>query len=247
MQICIAGKNKCSIEFVRFVSKIIPKKRILVLPNDSDNGKDSWQPSLKKFANKNKFKITNLKNLYKIKDLIFISIEYEKIIKPKLFTSKKLFNFHFSLLPKYRGCHTNFLQILNGEKYSGVTLHLIDRGIDTGKIIDHIKYKLSININAYDNYFKLMNCSVKLLKKNFLNILNNKYNLKKTKNSKKFYYSRSSVDYKNIKFINTLNLTKKQFNKIRALIFPPFQLPILNGKKVKNIKYNKRKYIVTYD
>ena len=124
---------------------------------------------------------------------------------------------------------------------------MIDRGIDTGKIIDHIKYKLSININAYDNYFKLMNCSVKLLKKNFLNILNNKYNLKKTKNSKKFYYSRSSVDYKNIKFINTLNLTKKQFNKIRALIFPPFQLPILNGKKVKNIKYNKRKYIVTYD
>ena len=61
MQICIAGKNKCSIEFVRFVSKIIPKKRILVLPNDSDNAKDCWQPSLKKFANKNKFKITNLK------------------------------------------------------------------------------------------------------------------------------------------------------------------------------------------
>jgi len=156
MQICIAGKNKCSIEFVRFVSKIIPKKRILVLPNDSDNGKDSWQPSLKKFANKNKFKITNLKNLYKIKDLIFISIEYEKIIKPKLFTSKKLFNFHFSLLPKYRGCHTNFLQILNGEKYSGVTLHLIDRGIDTGKIIDHIKYKLSINKVIYINKVKLI-------------------------------------------------------------------------------------------
>ena len=139
------------------------------------------------------------------------------------------------------------MQILNGEKYSGVTLHLIDKGIDTGKIIDQIKYKLSININAYDNYFKLMNCSVKLLKKNFLNILNNKYNLKKTKNLKKFYFSRSSVDYKNIKFINSFSLTKKDFNKIKALIFPPFQLPILNGKKVKNIKYNKRKYIVTYD
>ena len=247
MQICIAGKNKCSIEFVNFISKKIQKKRILILPNKNDAGKDNWQPSLKKFAKKNKFKITNLKCLYKIKDLIFISIEYEKIIKPHLFSSKKLFNFHFSLLPKYRGCHTNFLQILNGEKYSGVTLHLIDKGIDTGKIIDYFKYKLSINTNAYDNYFKLMDNSVKLLKKNFVNLLNNKYNLKKTKNSKNFYFSRSSVNYKTIKYINSVNISKKKFNLIKALIFPPFQLPILNGKKVKNIQYKNKKYIITYD
>ena len=108
MYICIAGKNQCSIDFVRFVSKKVDKHKILILPNNTDDGKDNWQPSLKSFAKHNKFKITNIKNLYKIKDLVFISIEYEKIIKPQLFKSKKLFNFHFSLLPKYRGCHTNF-------------------------------------------------------------------------------------------------------------------------------------------
>ena len=79
--------------------------------------------------------------------------------------SKELFNFHFSLLPKYRGCHTNFFQIYNGEKYSGVTLHKINNGIDTGPIIDFLKYKISKNTNAYKNYLKLMIKSVNLLKK----------------------------------------------------------------------------------
>lgn len=247
MHICIAGKNQCSIDFINFISSKIEKSNILILPNDNDNGKDNWQPSIKKFAKQKKIKLTSLAKLYKISDLIFISIEYEKIINPKLFKSKKLFNFHFSLLPKYRGCHTNFLQILNGEKYSGVTLHLIDKGIDTGNIIDQRKYKLNINTNAFDNYFKLMDCSVKLLKKNFFKIINEKYSLKKKNNLKKHYYNRSSINYNEIKYINTKNLTRKQFNMIKALIFPPFQLPILNGKKVKNIKYKNNKYKVNYD
>ena len=112
MFICIAGKNSCSLNLLKYlISKKINKKNILVLPNQSDDGKDRWQPSLKKFSKKNNFKIVNLNDLYKIKDLFFFSIEYEKIIDVNKFKSKNLFNIHFSLLPKYRGCHTNFYLI----------------------------------------------------------------------------------------------------------------------------------------
>ena len=100
---------------------------------------------------KNNFRLISLSKLYKIKNLILISIEYEKIINIKKFLSNELYNFHFSLLPKYRGCHTNFYQIFNGEKNSGVTLHKIDGGIDTGPIIDQIKFPIKINSNSYDN------------------------------------------------------------------------------------------------
>ena len=230
--ICIAGKNQCSIDFLKYISSKISKKNLLILTNKSDNGKDNWQPSLKKFAKKNKFKITNLKSLYKIKDLIFISIEYEKIIKPHLFSSKKLFNFHFSLLPKYRGCHTNFLQILNGEKYSGVTLHLIDKGIDTGKIIDQIVFKIPQNITAYENYKKLMDKSVVLFKKNIDRILNNKFNAKKQNLNKGSYFSRKSVNYKKLVNFKKIDNNIDTHNKIRALIFHPFQLPVYNDKKI---------------
>ena len=59
----------------------------------------------------------------------------KEIIKTKNFKSNKLFNLHFSLLPSYKGMHTSAFPILNGEKYSGVTIHKIDNGIDTGDII----------------------------------------------------------------------------------------------------------------
>ena len=87
---CIAGKNECAINFVKFLSKKIIKENILILPNDSDNGLDNWQPSLKKFAKKENYEIVSLKRIYKIKKLIFISIEFEKIINTDKFISKEL-------------------------------------------------------------------------------------------------------------------------------------------------------------
>ena len=244
---CIAGKNKCSIDFVNFLSSKIPKKNILILPNKKDNGKNDWQPSLKKYAKINKYKLVNISNLYKIKNLIFISIEYEALIDPKIFESKELFNFHFSLLPKYRGCHTNFFQIFNGEKFSGVTLHKIDNGIDTGAIVDQLKFNIYRNTNAFKNYNNLMKNSVKLLKKNFKKILNGKYKTRKQILKKGSYYSRSSVNYSEMKYFKLKKINLKNFNKIKAFIFPPIQMPLLNDKKILDIRFYKNNIKITYD
>ena len=242
MYICIAGKNECAINAIKILIKYkIKKKNICVLPNKTDKGVDAWQPSLKQFASKNRFKIVSLKNLYKIKNLIFFSIEYEKIINVNKFKSNELFNIHFSLLPKYRGCHTNFLQVYHGEKYSGVTLHKINNGIDEGDIIDQKKFMIKLNDTAYDNYFKLMKCSVLVFKKNINKIIKSKYNTKKQKLSSGHYYTRGSVDYKKISKFNMKKPTLKIHNKIRSLIFPPFQIPVVNGIRVKKSLYKKNK------
>ncbi len=248
MNICIAGKNQCSINAVKFLlSKKINKFKILILPNDNDTGRDGWQPSLRKFAKKKKLKIVKLKNLQNIKDLILFSLEYEKIINIDKFESKNLFNFHFSLLPKYRGCHTNFLQIYNGEKFSGVTLHKIDKGIDTGNIIDKVRFKIRINDTAYDNYLRLMSRSNMLFKRNFFKIINNKYNEKKQILSKGSYFSRKSINYKKMIFFNTGNINLSTHNKIRSLIFPAYQFPVVNGAKIaKSIYKNKKIYLTKY-
>ena len=244
---CVAGKNKCSIDFVNFISSLVPKKNIFILPNKKDKGKDNWQPSLKKYAKIKKYKLINIKNLYKIKNLIFISIEYESLIDTKKFISKELFNFHFSLLPKYRGCHTNFYQIFNGEKFSGVTLHKIDDGIDTGAIIDQLKFNIYRNTNAFKNYNNLMKNSLKLLKKNFKKLLIGKYKTRKQILKKGSYYSRSSVNYSKMKYFKLKKINLKNFNKIKAFIFPPMQLPILNDKKVLDIRFYKNNIKIIYD
>lgn len=68
-------------------------------------------------------------------DLIFISLEFDKIVNPDLFKDARLYNIHFSLLPSYKGMYTSAIPILNGEEMVGVTFHEIDKGIDTGNII----------------------------------------------------------------------------------------------------------------
>ena len=244
--ICIAGKNQCSIDFLKFTAKKIKKRNILVLPNKSDKGKLTWQPSLRSYAEKNNFKITNLKSLYKIENLIFISIEFEEIINLKNFKSKELFNFHFSLLPKYRGCHTNFFQLYFGEKNSGVTLHKIDNGIDTGPIISNIKFKININDNALVNYKRLMKSSSLLYRKNFVKIIKNNYKEKKQNNKRSTYFSRSSVNYDKMKHFSIKNMNLKFFHRIKAFIFPPLQLPLVNSKLVKNIRLINKKIVLTY-
>ena len=245
--ICIAGKNQCAIDALKYViNKYKKKYKILALPNHNDIGVDSWQKSFKKYCKKNKVKITTLKHLYKIKNLYFFSLEFENILKVKKFNSNKLFNIHFSLLPKFRGCHTNYFQILKGEKESGVTLHLIDEGIDTGGIIATAKFNINKNDTAYINYLKLLKKSSFLFKKNIRIILENKFKLKEQNPKKGSYYSRKSVDYKKLINITRIEHNLKTHNKIRSLIFPPFQLPIYNGKKIKkSIFRNKKIHLIT--
>ena len=242
MYICIAGKNNCAIKTLEFLLLSRQwKNKILVLPNYNDNGTDTWQPSLKKFAKKNKLKIVKIEELYSIKELFFFSLEYLKIINVKKFKTNNLFNFHFSLLPKYRGCHTNFLQIYNGEKYSGVTLHKIDTGIDTGDIVDQIKFKIGLNDTAQENYIKLMKFAITLFKKNLYKIINRKYKSRKQILKRGSYFNKSCIDYKKIIKINMKKSSLKIHNKIRSLIFPAYQLPIVNGANIKKSIYKNNK------
>jgi methionyl-tRNA formyltransferase len=44
-------------------------------------------------------------------------------------------NFHYGLLPKYRGANPVLAQMLNGETESGITVHIVDENIDTGPIV----------------------------------------------------------------------------------------------------------------
>ena len=52
--------------------------------------------------------------------------------------------------------YTSCLPILNGETITGVTLHKIDSGIDTGYIIKQKVFKININDTARDLYLKYL-------------------------------------------------------------------------------------------
>ena len=55
----------------------------------------------------------------------------------------KILNIHPSLLPKYKGLNTHEKAIKNKDKYSGCTVHFVNSKLDSGKIINQKKVKVS--------------------------------------------------------------------------------------------------------
>lgn len=68
---------------------------------------------------------------------LFISVASPIIFKEDLIKIPKIdcINIHNAPLPKYRGMLPNFWQLFHGEATAGITIHKIDKGIDTGKIV----------------------------------------------------------------------------------------------------------------
>lgn len=69
-------------------------------------------------------------------DLVIVGTWCEKI-KKEIFEVPVIgtVNVHPSLLPKYRGPNPYLQTILHGEKYSGVTFHLMNENFDSGAIL----------------------------------------------------------------------------------------------------------------
>ena len=67
------------------------------------------------------------------------------------------------------------------------------------------------------------------------------YKLKRQNLSKGKYFKRNSVNYKKILKFNISKPSLKLHNKIRSLIFPPYQIPVVNGIKVKKSLYKNNK------
>ena len=78
-------------------------------------------------------------------DYIF-TIGYGEIIKKELIKEarNKIINFHPGLLPENCGADPFISSLTNKNEKSGVTLHYIDEGIDSGEILLRKEILLSI-------------------------------------------------------------------------------------------------------
>jgi methionyl-tRNA formyltransferase len=106
-------------------------------------------------------------------DYIF-SIYYRQVLPKALLSSAKIscINIHPSLLPLYRGPVPTAWAIENGEKEFGVTIHLMDEGIDTGDILVQEKYPILDNETGFELYTRGMKLGYELLVKSFKKIIN---------------------------------------------------------------------------
>lgn len=67
------------------------------------------------------------------------------------------FNVHAALLPKYRGAAPINWAVINGEEETGVTTFFLDKDIDTGRVIQQMKFLIPDDADVEYVYDGLMN------------------------------------------------------------------------------------------
>ncbi len=132
-------------------------------------------------------KVSNIKRKIILSDIkkndLYFSFGYRKIIPKKIIKLAKrpIINLHLSYLPFNRGSHPNFWSFKDNTP-SGVSIHEIDRGIDTGPIIFQKKikfnYKKNKKLTFRCTYKVLYKELEKLFEKNINKLIYRKYKAK---------------------------------------------------------------------
>ncbi|WP_394866593.1 methionyl-tRNA formyltransferase [Paraclostridium bifermentans] len=209
---------------------------VVVSKNDND-----WYRGVDEVADKFNLNLYEEKNindqnfLNKIKSLnldLIVCVNFDQILKKDIINLPTIgcINTHASLLPKYRGRAPLNWAMINGEKYSGVTVHFIDEGIDTGDIILQEKIKIDEDDYICDLLNKVKNTYPKIVLNAIQSLENNNINLIKPDLSKGFYVNKRNKDDGKIDFSKP---SKDIMNFIKAISKPyPGAFLYHNNKKI---------------
>ncbi len=125
---------------------------------------------------------TTLKNisvhelLKKLEADIFVVVAYGLIFPKNVIDLPKIatINVHPSILPKYRGANPIAEPILNGDAETGVSIMIMDEGLDTGQVIDIKKISLDKNETTPSLIEKIIEIGPSFLCQTIKNYLNGK-------------------------------------------------------------------------
>ncbi|MGI6374295.1 MAG: methionyl-tRNA formyltransferase [Patescibacteria group bacterium] len=121
-------------------------------------------------------------------DLIVV-VAYGLIIPPDILAipPQGCLNVHASLLPKYRGAACLSAPLLNGDQTTGVTIMLMDKGLDTGPILRQAEVPLSDHETTPSLHDKLSLLGAKLLPETILDWVQKKIEPQNQTNSLSSY------------------------------------------------------------
>lgn len=154
-----------------------------------------------------------------LKPDLILSLYYRNFIPPAIFTQAKLgaYNMHGSYLPRYRGRAPLNWSIINGESHCGATLHVLEKGFDTGDIVD----KEKVNI-APDEYVetvlpRISAAAIKVLDRSLDSLLAGSPKLEKQNEAEVSYFGKRTPEDGRIDFSKN---TSEIFNLIRGVSKP---------------------------
>jgi methionyl-tRNA formyltransferase len=234
--IAICGKGRIASTALSFALHTLHARgissRLVACPNSDDKGYDTWQESLVATASELGVARVTTSELESARDLLLISLEYDRLIPVERFASRRLYNLHFSALPKYRGVYTSIWPLLNDEAESGVTLHELARGADTGAVVAQRRFPIPGHTTARLLYEMYMREAIILFHDWFPILVEGAPRAEPQDERGASSYNRKSLDLKHIE-IDLTRPAPEVCRHVRAFHFPEYQLPLFRGRAVR--------------
>jgi len=151
-------------------------------PRRANRGKKIKKQPVQEFAEKNGIKVIfgnqlkdNIKFLKSLNLDMIIVVAFGYILPKELIKLPKYgcINLHASLLPRWRGAAPIQRAIMAGDQNTGITIMLMDEGLDTGDIISKITIAIKDTQNNDDLTNLLSLRGAELLKVSILKFANN--------------------------------------------------------------------------
>lgn len=166
---------------------------------------------------KNNSKLLN--KIVKYSPDIFIVDSYDRLIPSAYLRVPGIgcFNFHESLLPRYRGPHVMNWAIINGEKQTGLTVHTMTAKFDEGDIVIQKKVGITNSDDINTVYKKICGLIPAVVRELVDGLEQNKLKFKKQDSSKASHCKKRIPEDGRINWNNT---AQQVYNLIRALKKP---------------------------
>lgn len=142
-------------------------------------------------------------------------------------------NIHASLLPKYRGAAPIERAILDGEQVTGVTTMYMEKGLDTGDMIDKVEVKIEAEDTGATLHDKLAKAGANLIVKTLSQIQDGTAQRTKQDDTESCYAAMLTKEMGQIDFSRPADELERL---VRGLIPWPCAYTDIDGKNVKIYK-----------
>lgn len=246
INICFMGSPKFSLETLDILNKNENINLSLVVSGkDKKRNRNKFKPTVvKQYALDNNIEVVTpvsvntdeFINLLKEKNIDYIVVvAFGQLIKEKLLEEykNKIINLHPSSLPKYRGSSPVQFSLLNGDKKTHASAMLIEKGMDSGDILN----QKEVEIKAEDDFTslseKLSKIGSEVILESVLNYDDFMKNRIKQDNDKATFTKKITKEMGKIDF----NQSKEEIiNKIRAFVEFPKAYFSYKNENVKILK-----------
>ena len=115
----------------------------------------------------------NIERVQKLRPEFIFSFYYRNMIVPAVLEipEKGALNLHGSYLPKYRGRVPVNWAVINGETFTGATLHYMVAKPDAGDMVDQEKVEIAFTDTAHDVFGKVTEAAVTVLRRSWPKLL----------------------------------------------------------------------------